>query len=71
VKTPPPPLRIVSLALPALGPRQAEAIIDLLEQIQGALWDTYGDAIIEHASDGEPAAADDPNRPSPSDEKTF
>lgn len=71
MKTPPPPLRIVSLAVPALGPRQAEAIIDLLEQIQGALWDTYGDAIIEHASDREPAAVDDPNRPSPSDEKAF
>jgi hypothetical protein len=71
VKTPPPPLRIVSLAVPALSPRQAEAIIDLLEQIQGALWDTYGAAITEHASDGETAAADDPSRPSPSDDQTF
>jgi hypothetical protein len=71
VKSPPPPLRIVSLAVPALGPRQAEAIIDLLEQIQGALWDTYGAAIIEHASDGEPAADHDPSCPSPSDDPTF
>ena len=71
MKSLPPPLRIVSLAVPALGPRQAEAIIDLLGQLQGALWDTYGAAIIEHASDGEPAADHDPSRPSPSDNPTF
>ena len=71
MKTPPPPFRIVSLAVPALSPRQAEAIIDLLEQIQGALWDTYGAAIIEHASDGEPAADHDPSCPSPSDDQAF
>lgn len=71
MKLPPPPLRIVSLAVPALDPRQAEAIFDLLEQIQGALWDTYGDAIIGHGSDSKPTATDDPSRPSPSDDPTF
>jgi hypothetical protein len=71
VKSPSPPLRIVSLAVPALSPRQAEAIIDLLEQIQGALWDSYGAAIIEHASDVEPATDHDPICPSPSDDPTF
>ena len=46
------------LALPALSAREAEALIDLLGQIQGALWDTYADAIGH--SDGEktiPSAA--------------
>ena len=71
MKPPPPPIRIISFAVPALGPRQAETIIDLLEQIQGALWDTYGDAIIEHAGDGE-SSVDHPSRSSkPNDDPSF
>lgn len=49
------PLQVVSFAVPALAPRQAEALIDLLEQLQGVLWDAYGDAILELAAkDPEP-----------------
>jgi len=39
------------IEVPVLEPREAEALIDLLEQIQGALWDSYGDAILAHAPD--------------------
>jgi hypothetical protein len=49
-------MQVVSFAVPALAPRQAEALIDLLEQLQGVLWDAYGDAIAELATkDPEPA----------------
>jgi hypothetical protein len=48
-RTPP---TIVSFAIPAIEPRQAEVLMDLLEQLQAALWHAYGDAIL--------AAKDDP-----------
>jgi hypothetical protein len=48
-RTPP---HIVSFAIPAIEPRQAEALMDLLGQLQAALWDAYGEAIL--------AAEDDP-----------
>lgn len=48
-RTPP---HIVSFAIPTIEPRQAEALMDLLGQLQAALWDAYGEAIL--------AAADDP-----------
>ena len=48
-RTPP---HIVSFTIPAIEPRQAEALMDLLGQLQAALWDAYGEAIL--------AAADDP-----------
>lgn len=50
---------VLSVELPVLQPREAEALIDILEQIQGALWDTYGTAIVERASDEDPPAPDD------------
>ena len=46
------PTHIVSFAIPAIEPRQVEALMDLLEQLQAALWEAYGEAIL--------AAADDP-----------
>jgi hypothetical protein len=49
---PRPPSRIVSFAIPAIEPRQAEVLMDLLEQLQAAIWEAYGEAIL--------AAADDP-----------
>jgi hypothetical protein len=48
-RTPP---HIVSFAIPAIEPQQAEALMDLLGQLQAALWDAYGEAIL--------AAEDDP-----------
>jgi hypothetical protein len=46
------PPHIVSFAIPAIEPRQAEVLVDLLGQLQAALWDAYGEAIL--------AAEDDP-----------
>ena len=67
--TPRPPIRIVAIQIPALGIDQAEAIIDLLGQLQGALWDTYGAAIIERITEAAPAVANHPSSPSdPSDD---
>jgi hypothetical protein len=53
---------VALVALPALNAREAEALIDLLGQLQGALWDTYGDAIAHQADDGQQPA---PVAPSP------
>ena len=57
----PSPPRIGSLVLPVLNPREAETIIDLLGQIQAALWDEYGEAILarlpDEVSSDEDAAA--------------
>jgi hypothetical protein len=53
---------IVSFAIPAIEPRQAEVLMDLLEQLQAALWQAYGDAIL--------AAADDPRHNADHDEPT-
>jgi len=51
-----PPLRVVSFAIPVLAPREAEAVIDLLEQIQGGvLWDAYGEAIVDLDAHDDPA----------------
>jgi hypothetical protein len=43
---------IASVVIPAITPREAERLIDLLGQLQAALWEAHGDAIL--------AAADDP-----------
>ena len=58
-RTPP---HIVSFTIPAIEPRQAEALMDLLGQLQAALWDAYGEAIL--------AAADDPLQDIDQDEPT-
>lgn len=57
------PSRVALFALPALSAREAETLIDLLGQIQGALWDTYGDAILGQVADEEPSAADSSSPP--------
>ncbi len=53
-----PPPRIVTLVLPALGPREAGALIDCLEQLQGELWQVYREAILQPEPD--PDVAEDP-----------
>ena len=63
--TPRPPIRVVAIQIPALGIHEAEAIIDLLGQIQGALWDTYGAAIGDRITEAAPSVAD--HAPSPAD----
>lgn len=46
------PSSIASVVIPAISPREAERLIDLLGQLQAALWEAHGEAIL--------AAADDP-----------
>jgi hypothetical protein len=58
-RTPP---HIVSFTIPAIEPQQAEALMDLLGQLQAALWDAYGEAIL--------AAEDDPLQDIAHDEPT-
>lgn len=56
-----PPPHLGAVALPALSPREAEIIIDLIGQLQAVLWDAYGEAILalptdqEQSDDGSPA----------------
>ncbi len=54
MSTPPPraPSIIVSVAIPAVTPREAERLIDLLGQLQAALWQAHGDAILASAEQG-------------------
>ena len=61
---PRPPIRTVAIQIPALAIHEAEAIIDLLGQLQGALWDTYGAAIVERMTEAAPAVANHPCSPS-------
>jgi hypothetical protein len=64
-----PPIRTVAIQIPALVTHEAEAIIDLLGQLQGALWDTYGAAIVDGITEVAPTVADHPSSPSdPSDD---
>jgi hypothetical protein len=51
---------IASFAIPAIEPRQVEVLMDLLEQLQAALWQAYGDAVLAAADDPRHDAADDP-----------
>lgn len=66
---PRPPIRTVAIQIPALAIHEAEAIIDLLGQLQGALWDTYGAAIVDRLTEVGQPVADDASSPSdPSDD---
>jgi hypothetical protein len=66
-----PPIRVVEIQIPALAIHEAEAIIDLLGQLQGALWDTYGAAIVDRITEAAQPVADHPSNPSdPSDDGT-
>jgi hypothetical protein len=58
-----PPIRVVAIQIPALATHEAEAIIDLLGQLQGVLWDTYGAAITDHITEAAPPVADHPSSP--------
>jgi len=66
------PSSIASIVIPAMTPVEAERLIDLLGQLQAALWQAHGEAIL--------AAADDPLQdqdidkhpsPSPDDDSPF
>lgn len=60
---PRPPIRTVPIQIPALSIHEAEAIIDLLGQLQGALWDTYGAAIIDRLTEVATSVADQTRSP--------
>jgi hypothetical protein len=51
------PSSIGSVVIPPITPRDAERLIDLLGQLQAALWQAHGEAIL--------AAADDPDKDAP------
>jgi hypothetical protein len=66
------PSSIASVLITAITPREAERLIDLLGQLQAALWEVHGEAIL--------AAGDDPTQddgtaehpsPSPDDDSPF
>ena len=57
------PSSIGSVVIPAITPREAERLIDLLGQLQAALWEAHGEAIL--------AAADDPLKDSDNDDSPF
>jgi hypothetical protein len=66
------PSSIASVVVSAITPREAERLIDLLGQLQAALWEVHGEALL--------AAADDPTQdevidehpsPSPDDDSPF
>jgi len=61
---PRPPIHTVAIQIPALSIHEAEAIIDLLGQLQGALWDTYGAAIVDRLTEAAPSVADQAHSPS-------
>jgi hypothetical protein len=69
---PRPTIRTVVIQIPALATQEAEAIIDLLGQLQGALWDTYGAAITDRITKVAHSVADHPSTLSgPSDDDTL
>jgi len=58
------PPEILTISLPALCPNEAEMILQLVDQIHGLLWETYGDAVFDHlaedrVSDASDTVADD------------
>lgn len=68
MKPPLPRISVGSFTLPALSPREAEAVIDLLGQIQAALWDAYGPAILDHVDIGADANDDGGTTAQPADD---
>jgi len=54
----------ITLAMPALTAGQADAVADLVDTLQMAVWQVYGDQILDLAFDQ--AAQGDPGRPPPS-----
>jgi hypothetical protein len=67
-----PPARLGSFVLPALSPREAEIIIDLIGQLQAVLWDAYGEAILAVDPDeDQPTAASAPPPPTDGSDPIF
>jgi hypothetical protein len=64
------PSSIGSVVIPAVTPREAERLIDLFGQLQAALWQTHGDAILATADDPLHDTNDRPSS-SPDDDSPF
>jgi hypothetical protein len=64
------PSSIASVVIPAITPREAERLIDLLGQLQAALWQAHGEAILAAADDPLQDLEDDP-RSSSDDDSPF
>jgi hypothetical protein len=64
------PSSIGSVVIPTLTPREAERLIDLLGQLQAALWEAHGEAILA-AADDPLEDSDDQPRSSPDDDSPF
>jgi hypothetical protein len=64
------PSSIGSVVIPAITPREAERLIDLLGQLQAALWEAHGEAILAAADDPRLDSAEQP-RPIPDDDSPF
>jgi hypothetical protein len=68
-KSPHVPSSIGSIVIPSVTPREAERLIDLLGQLQAALWQAYGEAILATAdetlrhTDGHPGPVPDDDSP--------
>ena len=66
------PSSIASVVIPAIAPREAERLIDLLGQLQAALWEVHGEAILAAADDPtQDEVIDDHPSPSPDDDSPF
>jgi hypothetical protein len=63
---------IASVVISAITPREAERLIDLLGQLQAALWEVHGEAILASADDPrQDDGTDEYPSPSPDDDSPF
>ena len=59
------PSSIASVVVSAITPREAERLIDLLGQLQAALWEAHGEAILAAAdAPAQDEVIDEPPSPS-------
>ena len=66
------PSSIASVVIPVITPREAERLIDLLGQLQAALWEVHGEAILAAADDPtQDEVIDDHPSTSPDDDSPF
>ncbi len=66
------PSSIASVMISAITPREAERLIDLLGQLQAALWEVHGEAILATADDPtQDDVIDERPSPSPVDDSSF
>lgn len=57
--------------IPALTPEQALLIVELLDVISAALWDTYGDDMVNIIATAEALPPEPPDPADPADDIPF